>query len=55
MKKLLENAAKFKRRKCLMCRKLFMSEWVGERVCKKCKASSSWRQGHTFSGQGWAQ
>ncbi|MEX2451012.1 MAG: hypothetical protein WD407_09175 [Rhodospirillales bacterium] len=35
-------------RNCLMCRDPFMSEWSGERVCRKCKGTSEWR-----SGSGW--
>ena len=34
-----------KRRKCLRCHAHFMSEWPGERICGKCKASKAWRQG----------
>lgn len=34
-----------KPRQCLMCRQEFESEWAGERVCKRCKATASWRQG----------
>ncbi len=34
-----------KGRLCLMCRKLFDSEWVGERVCRKCKSTETWRRG----------
>jgi len=32
-------------RKCLFCGTHFPSEWAGERVCKKCKATAAWRQG----------
>ncbi len=32
-------------RKCLLCSTHFESEWAGERVCKKCKATAAWRQG----------
>ena len=32
-------------RKCLLCSTNFESEWAGERVCKKCKATAAWRQG----------
>lgn len=32
-------------RKCLLCSTEFESEWAGERVCKKCKATAAWRQG----------
>ena len=34
-----------KTRKCLFCSQDFPSEWAGERVCKKCKATAAWRQG----------
>ncbi len=32
-----------KRRKCLRCHARFMSEWPGERICGKCKATNAWR------------
>ena len=32
-------------RSCLACRQPFTSEWAGERICPKCKHSSSWRMG----------
>ncbi|MFM1815920.1 MAG: hypothetical protein RLZ98_2615 [Pseudomonadota bacterium] len=32
-----------KQRRCMMCRRMFLSEWVGERVCKKCKATVTWK------------
>ena len=34
-----------KTRKCLVCKVEFLSEWAGERVCKKCKSSKNWRNG----------
>ena len=34
-----------KARRCLMCRNPFESEWVGERVCRRCKDTSAWREG----------
>ncbi len=34
-----------KARVCLMCRKSFESEWAGERVCRKCKSTETWRRG----------
>jgi hypothetical protein len=34
-----------KTRKCLLCTEEFESEWIGERVCTKCKATSIWRSG----------
>ena len=32
-------------RKCLSCKTMFNSEWSGERICKKCKGSHTWRSG----------
>ncbi len=37
-----------KRRRCLMCWKLFMSAWAGQRICTDCKQSGTWRD-----GEGW--
>jgi hypothetical protein len=37
-----------KRRRCLMCWKLFISAWQGERICPDCKHSGTWRD-----GEGW--
>jgi hypothetical protein len=34
-----------KTRSCLLCSTRFESEWAGERICKKCKATAAWRQG----------
>ena len=34
-----------KTRNCLVCKVEFLSEWVGERICKKCKSRSDWRDG----------
>ena len=34
-----------KLRKCLTCREKFQSEWVGQRVCGKCKKKTQWRSG----------
>ncbi len=36
------------RRRCLMCWKLFMSAWVGQRICTDCKHSSTWRAGESW-------
>jgi hypothetical protein len=33
-------------RLCLKCGTKFPSQWSGERICPKCKTTSSWRQGH---------
>ncbi|MFX4220991.1 MAG: hypothetical protein ACMVO3_08365 [Thalassobaculum sp.] len=32
-------------RSCLRCRSDFQSEWAGERICKRCKGTSAWREG----------
>lgn len=32
-------------RLCLMCREAFESSWSGDRVCRKCKNTSTWRSG----------
>ena len=32
-------------RLCLRCQTAFHSEWAGERVCLRCKGSSTWRSG----------
>lgn len=34
-----------KTRQCLMCNQSFQSEWAGERVCRKCKSTETWRRG----------
>ena len=34
-----------KTRRCLMCRDRFESNWPGERVCKRCKSTTAWREG----------
>ncbi len=40
-----EPANQEKMRLCLVCETDFISSWAGERVCKKCRSSSKWRQG----------
>lgn len=40
-----ETVPAVKERKCLKCREPFPSEWAGERICKRCKSSGSWRNG----------
>jgi len=37
------RASEQKIRKCLLCRDPFPSAWAGERVCRKCKSTSTWR------------
>ena len=31
-------------RQCLHCRDTFTSHWYGERVCRRCKSHSFWRE-----------
>ena len=33
-------------RSCLLCQDDFVSSWPGERICKRCRSSSSWRNGY---------
>jgi len=39
----LHRAIEEKTRKCLICKTPFQSAWAGERVCRRCKATSTWR------------
>ena len=39
------NPQKRKNRICMMCRKEFMSEGIGHRICDKCKTTSDYKQG----------
>ena len=32
-----------KTRNCLLCKSPFPSAWAGERVCRRCKSTSTWR------------
>ena len=34
-----------KARPCLKCQSTFESQWSGERICPRCKGSSTWREG----------
>ena len=36
------------RRKCLTCGKKFDSSWIGNRICKPCKAGKAYRSGTDF-------
>lgn len=36
-----------KKRHCLMCLDTFDSRWAGERVCPRCKGTSTWREGNS--------
>jgi hypothetical protein len=40
-----ERTDQRKTRKCMMCQEPFPSEWAGERICRKCKSTSAWRNG----------
>ena len=40
-----ETTSQEKTRLCLVCGDEFVSAWAGERVCKRCRSSSKWRQG----------
>jgi hypothetical protein len=37
-------------RLCLRCRTSFESEWSGERICRRCKSTTSWRNGLPHGG-----
>lgn len=41
----LERAREAQTRKCLVCRSPFLSAWAGERICVRCKTTSTWRGG----------
>lgn len=43
-----------KLRQCLRCNDEFESEWSGERICRRCKTSATWRRGlpHVFRSHG---
>ena len=34
-----------KNRACLRCKVRFESQWSGERICRRCKNSTNWRNG----------
>lgn len=38
-------------RLCLRCECSFESEWSGERICRRCKSTTSWRNGLPHSGK----
>lgn len=43
-----ERVYEVKTRNCLKCEESFESSWPGERICKRCKSSDSWRNGSSF-------
>ncbi|WP_417518579.1 hypothetical protein [Minwuia sp.] len=36
-----------KTRSCLRCAEKFESSGFGERICRRCKSSTTWRNGNT--------
>jgi hypothetical protein len=34
-----------KKRRCLVCKQVFESTWIGNRVCQRCRQSTTWKQG----------
>ncbi|MBI4184408.1 MAG: hypothetical protein HY521_10460 [Proteobacteria bacterium] len=40
-----------KPRRCLRCGTSFDSEWAGERICRRCKETKSWRDGEALRAQ----
>jgi hypothetical protein len=38
-------SAQKQRRRCLMCGTEFDSEWPGERICGRCRATAAWKRG----------
>jgi hypothetical protein len=43
-----ERVYEVKTRNCLKCEESFESSWPGERICKRCKSSDSWRNSSSF-------
>lgn len=43
-----ERVYEVKMRNCLRCQDTFESSWPGERVCKRCKSSDSWRNASDY-------
>ena len=40
-----EHGADAKIRRCLKCKRSFLSGWAGERICRSCKSTEAWRSG----------
>ena len=40
-----ERATDPKTKQCLVCKSPFLSEWAGERICRRCKSTAAWRTG----------
>ncbi len=41
----VEGDMELKTRRCLICQSPFPSAWVGERICRRCKSTATWRSG----------
>ena len=37
-----------KKRKCMMCKKEFISDWIGNRICNPCKLTDTWKSGNCY-------
>jgi hypothetical protein len=46
-----------RQRRCLMCAGQFLSAGPGERICRSCKSSDTWRSGAPFPSElgGWSR
>jgi hypothetical protein len=40
-------------RLCLKCRTSFASQWAGERICARCKATNAWQSGFQVQVHAW--
>jgi hypothetical protein len=40
-----DSDAEAKTRHCLICKARFVSQWAGERICRRCKSTAAWRSG----------
>ena len=42
-------------RACLSCKAVFDSAWAGERVCPRCKGTTTWRNGASAAASNFGQ
>jgi uncharacterized paraquat-inducible protein A len=42
-------------RACLNCKAVFDSAWAGERVCPRCKGTTTWRNGASTAASNFGQ
>ena len=47
-----ERQVEPKMRPCLVCKTQFLSEWSGERICRRCKSAKVWRGGGVNTQRG---